>query len=89
MAASMKLQRVIGFGCVLFRNATLFIRPRVQNPVILKHQLTGNTHVRFNAFTSVTILMTFFRVKAPCEVVGRSLLPALRHNPKERLMGNT
>jgi hypothetical protein len=45
MAAFMKLQRGVGFGSVLLRNATLFIRPRVQKPVVLKHQLTGNTQM--------------------------------------------
>lgn len=41
MAAYAKFQRVARFGNLLLRNETLFFRPRVQKPVVLKQQLTG------------------------------------------------
>ncbi|KAJ9599035.1 hypothetical protein L9F63_010492, partial [Diploptera punctata] len=42
MATSMTLRRVARFGNVFVKNGTLFVRPHIFKPPIIKHQLKGN-----------------------------------------------
>jgi hypothetical protein len=59
MAALGKWKRVARFGNVLLRNETLFIRPPMQKPLILKQQLTGNRRLFYFTLYRLTLVPSF------------------------------
>lgn len=63
MAALTKIHRAAGFGSVLRRSATLFIRPRLQKQVTLKHQLSGNEQfysIQINVKSKMKACLLFY-----------------------------